>query len=262
MKVVFVKLILVGISLMLISVIFTGQSSAEIDPENIVGLWLLDENSGNTVKDTSANKKGGDGKFVQKPKWAKGQFGSGLEFDAGPYVEIPFSKTNDFEGWEKITLAGWYKTNQLNSENWMFRDGQAMMGQTANPNEWSMALRIGGDWANLEGVGGTKFPPKKGTWMHVTGVYDGKEAKLFVDGQFDRKLAWKGGLEAKPNPIMFGSRGGGQLYNGFLDEMAIFDVPLEEGDIKGIFTKGFENLLAVSPEGRLTTTWAKIKRGK
>ena len=139
MRVVHAKPILVGISLMLISVMFNGQSSAKIDPETIVGLWLFDQDSGQTVNDSSGNNN--NGRFVKNPKWVKGKFGNALEFDAGPYVEVPLSKTNDFTGWEQISVCAWYKTDVLSDEKWMIRNGQVMIGQTAAPNEWSIAIQ-------------------------------------------------------------------------------------------------------------------------
>lgn len=257
MRVVHAKPILVGISLMLITVMFTGQSSAKIDPETIVGLWLFDQNSGQTVTDSSGNAN--HGKFVKNPKWVKGKFGNALEFDAGPYVEVPLSKTNDFTGWEAISVCAWYKTDVLSDEKWMIRDGQVMIGQTAAPNEWSIAIRINGAWINTEGLK-SNFPVEKGVWTHVAGVYNGSTSKLFVNGKFDREKPAKGGLEKNTNPIMIGSRGGGQLYDGLIDEVAIFSVPLSTDDIKHIMDQGFEKIQAVSPGGKLSTVWGDIKK--
>ena len=42
-----------------ISIVLTGQSSAQIDPETLVGAWLFDENKGDIAEDASGN--GNDG---------------------------------------------------------------------------------------------------------------------------------------------------------------------------------------------------------
>jgi hypothetical protein len=48
--------------------------------------------------------------------------------------------------------------------------------------------------------------------------------------------------------------------NGLIDEVGIFNVALTEDDIKDIMNKGLEGVTAVSPSGKLTTTWADMKQ--
>ena len=54
-------------------------------------------------------------------------------------------------------------------------------------------------------------------------------------------------------------------FNGAIDEVAVFKVALTENDVKRITDKGLERALgmtAVSPSGKLTTTWSTIKINK
>lgn len=82
------RMALVGISLIFIGAIFTGQSIAKIDPKTIEGLWLFDEGKGNVAVDSSG--KGLDGKLIGNPTWVDGKFGKALEFDGkAAYVEVP-----------------------------------------------------------------------------------------------------------------------------------------------------------------------------
>ena len=49
---------------------------------------------------------------------------------------------------------------------------------------------------------------------------------------------------------------------GQIDDVAVFNVALKEGDIKSIMDKGLKKVLdaaAVSPMGKLTTIWAVTK---
>ncbi|MDP7279591.1 MAG: hypothetical protein QGG39_06875, partial [Candidatus Poribacteria bacterium] len=64
----------------------------EINPESIVGIWLMDEGQGKSVTDSSRN--GNNGKIVGA-KWTNGKLGKGLSFDGKSRVEIPASKTTD-----------------------------------------------------------------------------------------------------------------------------------------------------------------------
>ncbi len=56
--------------------------------------------------------------------------------------------------------------------------------------------------------------------------------------------------------------GNGEFYNGFIDEVAIFNVALAEGDIKTIMSQGLSRALGitvVSPSGKIAQTWGSIK---
>ena len=78
MKIVMASLMLV--SLIVLSLVFAGISTAEFDLETVVGMWLFDEGKGNTAADSSEN--GNDGKLENDPKWTKdGKFGAAMEFD-------------------------------------------------------------------------------------------------------------------------------------------------------------------------------------
>ena len=95
-------LILCLTSLMIISF---NNIDAAINPDSIVGIWLLDEGQGDTVKDTSGN--GNDGKIINA-KWTNGKFGKALEFNGSARVEIPPSESiDDFR--DGFTYLLWVK---------------------------------------------------------------------------------------------------------------------------------------------------------
>ncbi len=65
-----------------------ATSDAAIDPDNVVGVWLFDEGSGEVATDASEN--GLDGTLHGNPKWVNGKFGKALELDgSAAYVEVP-----------------------------------------------------------------------------------------------------------------------------------------------------------------------------
>ena len=49
-------------------------------------------------------------------------------------------------------------------------------------------------------------------------------------------------------------------FAGIIDEVAIFNVALTEDDIKYIMAEGLGIILAVSPSGKLATTWGNLKQ--
>ncbi|MDQ1317208.1 MAG: hypothetical protein QG588_859, partial [Candidatus Poribacteria bacterium] len=79
------RFLLIGVTVLFI-VGLTASSYAKVDPKTCVGMWLLDDNKGNTTIDSSGNKN--DGKLMGEPKWVDGKFGKALSFDGvGNYVE-------------------------------------------------------------------------------------------------------------------------------------------------------------------------------
>ena len=53
---------------------------------------------------------------------------------------------------------------------------------------------------------------------------------------------------------------GGLPLTGAIDEITIFNVVLDENDIKTVATSGLKQAFAVSPKSKLTTTWSVIKQ--
>ena len=66
------------LSLLLTFIGYVNVSDAKLDESTIAGMWTFEEGKGDTVEDLSGN--GSDGTFVGDIKWAKGQFGNGIEF--------------------------------------------------------------------------------------------------------------------------------------------------------------------------------------
>ena len=79
-----VKFTPVCVSLMVISLMVSGISSAKIDFKDCVGMWLFDKDKGDVAKDSSS--KGNDGTIVGKAKRIEGKFGSALEFGGDAHV--------------------------------------------------------------------------------------------------------------------------------------------------------------------------------
>ncbi len=89
-----------------------GTSSAAINPENITGMWLFNEGTGNTAKDSSGNKN--DGKINGGAKWVDGKFGKALEFNGSDgWVEVPHSDTVSFKKGVSFTITVHFKGTKV-----------------------------------------------------------------------------------------------------------------------------------------------------
>ena len=74
------NLILTILCLATMMTIFIENIDAKIDPDSIVGIWLLDEEQGDTVKDSSGNR---NDRNIINAKWTDGKFGKAKEIKCG-----------------------------------------------------------------------------------------------------------------------------------------------------------------------------------
>lgn len=102
-------------------------------------------------------------------------------------------------------------------------------------------------------------------WSFVALTHDGKTLVLYVDGEVvgDLDVGKPTFTQDNDGGSIWLTRwkgGAGWDFKGVLDEVAIFNAPLSEDDLNTVMTEGLEGALAVSPAGKLTTTWGDLKQ--
>ena len=253
------------ISLTIISCMFVQFSNAEIDPGSIVGAWLFDENSGKVAKDSSDN--GNDGELEGGAKWAKGKFGNAIELNGkDAWVIVPaIGPLDDF------TLMKWFNsTGRVGLWRCFFnRDGWSpgfVHYQFRPDNKMEMAIHSNNP-VRHPGYANSDFTADKdilNQWIHLAVAYSSNDesVQVYFDGELDAEGKW-GPLPGEFGPGRIGSwDGGGREWEGLFDEMLLFDVALEEDDIKSLMDNGLEATLAVEPTDKLGIIWGEIKSGR
>jgi hypothetical protein len=238
------------------------QSEAGIDPETVVGVWLLNEGSGATVRDNSGN--GHDGEMAGNVKWAQGMFGKALEFPgaSGSMVRIPPVPELDLV---TFTIVAWYKGEATDS--WQYLVSKEIphnsrnysLGVQKDTGVIMVQITIGAEqWKTATG----KTVLTDGEWHHMAGTYDGTFIKGWVDGVMEGQTAQQGEPDhPEDQPLTIGAVDGIPV-KGIVDEVALFSVALEEDDIIEIMNNGLEktlSLVAVEPVSKLAVTWGKVK---
>lgn len=269
MKAISARLSLACVSLIIISLIFTGVSHTKIDPKTIAGIWLFDEGNGEVTKDSSGN--GNDGKLMKGPKWVGGKFGSALEFDGtDDYVDAGSGASLDITG--DITVVAWIKPSRVGPNQNILSKGDYLVGDAC-----TYILEAFSDnkflWGNIQAaVPGQAIRSKTvpsfevGKWTHVAATFNPKshEAAIYVNGKEDNREAIPSTPPSKPKESLYIGKlhYGNQNMNtfgGIIDEVAIFNAILIEDDIKSIM-KGLSSVLAVSPSGKLAAIWGRLKQ--
>lgn len=254
----------VSMIIIFLFVILEGLSYA-IDPASAMGIWLFNDRNDVGI-DLSGN--GNDGDVEGDPKWIeKGKFGGGLHFDAtDDVIKVPM--TVDYD---EITVMVWAQEEGSpvrprivsNDHTDVSMKGFQLMYNTAGSGSWfdvgNGSTRVGAQFAYLA---------KIGEWYHFTGTYDGSTVRAYIDGE---QMAEAGGLSGSIGDSGIDVHIGTSTYawsdafKGVLDEVAIFNKALSEGDIQYIMENGLEkalSLVAVFPEDKLATTWAVIKKSE
>ncbi len=246
------------ISLVVISLMFASASRAEINLETAVGIWLFDEGSGDVAKDVSGN--GNDGKLNGGIKWVDGKFGKALEFNGKDTCVETGEQL--LEKVEEFTIVLWVNKGKLTAN----RIG--LVGQNDTVEMGFIEPTVVQVWSEGAGQGvnvNYNFP--EGEWHHVAATGTTTSIKNYLDGEL--------GNEGTTNVPDHGSSafnvniggcgifdGSGNWFSGVIDEVAIFNVALEDDDIKTIMNDGLLQTLgmtAVSSQGKLATCWGGLK---
>lgn len=258
------NLMLVGIVVLFAVGILASPSYARIDPGTIVGMWLFEEdNEDETVIDSSGN--GHDGTIFGPPERDDGKLGSALNVGASNYVRVPHAEDLSLKSY---TVTAWLSTED--SIRWICVISKTHDESTRNylmvwqkgTNKPGMCIgdEAGNTWHSLYAT----TVVNDGEWHHVAISFDDDKnvGKVFVDGVQEAQYNVTNEVPLNEADLVFASHtGGNNLYIGLLDEIAIFNIALEEEDIQVIMNEGLEKAIgitAVSPAGKLTT-WAGVK---
>jgi len=236
-----------GIIMLIMGLMFVCSSIADL-----ALYFSFDEGEGDVTND---RVKGIVGSLVDNPKWVEGKFGNALEFD-GKGAKVEVKKGEDPEPQNEISIAVWIK---LNSSNGNF---EIVRKQTPNGKGYDIRLEGStlrwwvnvGDWMNS---GYAQLIPAN-EWVFLTGTFDGKLSKIYINGDEVAKGDIDGKIQYDDSDLLIGSAAPHDAnfnLDGALDEFMIWDNALTQDEIKTIMEKPF----AVMPNGKLSTTWGYLR---
>ena len=256
---------LLTISLLSISLIVILGTVGEAIREDDLALYLsFDERKDDTAVDKS--KHGNDG-TIHKGKRVKGKYGKAVELtgEAGGWVEVPDSKSLDIT--DEITLMCWVYPTQFTAE-WFRIIVKTWAGDTApwmvygfyeqggSNGKTGFIISVNKGTEKRCGNGPSpQLPPKE--WTHLAATYDGSQMKLYYDGEMKVEQDAKGKIDTNDVPVSVGrnSEGSREHYIGLIDDVAIWNVALDEDEIN----QAMDRVYAVEPENKLPTRWGRIK---
>lgn len=209
----------------------------------LIAHFTFDEAAGLTATDSSGN--GNSGTLVNGASWTRGETGGGLSLDGvNDYVIISSSPAlNSIK--TRMTVALWvFRRSKHASE--------MLLGRRMGPDSsdlWGLCYvreRYGFGVATMDNGGGGAGAPfaesDLNAWIHLAGVYDGGNVRLYRNGALQAAGPYSGIIPDERSPITIGagdngSEGIGEFSDSVIDDVRIYNRALSAKEIQEIASR-------------------------
>ena len=239
----------------------TSQMKAlEVIPANRLG-WLpserdlvlyfsFDRDDGTKVVNHASDQLHGRASNV---RWIHdGRRGGAVDLDGNASIEIPHHKDLCPQ---KLTLAVWIQPTSIggsyemviaktNGGSWS--QGYGLVGRSGEPNHLTF-------FVNQYSSSGAMVKAEIGKWSHITGVFDGDQVSVYLNGELAGKVKVPAtSSDAEPfddqnryetrsnikhsNTAMYiGCNPSGYSWSGKMDELVIYSRALEPAEVRQLY---------------------------
>jgi hypothetical protein len=225
-----------------------GDGAACVAPgllDDLVGYWRLDDGPGSaSARDGSG--RGNNGALFglnTNTAWTPGRAGTGLEIAAAGWVVVTPSASIDAIV-DSVTVAGW-----VYLEGTVINWGTAASRQIGGGINQHYHISLSVDnrpnlfvMTATEGVVLTAVDAvARRVWVHIAGTYDGKMARLYVNGVVAASQMISGTFAPDTTPLIIGGNGndaGGvptELFPGRIDEIMLYRRALGADEITRLY---------------------------
>lgn len=214
----------------------TKSLQLTVQPNGLVMYVPLDENSGSYTYDSSASAYVGN--LQASPTWATGKIGNALTFNgSSQYVSLG---DIDVVG-SAITVSAWvYPTaasqnGKILGKHSSTTDVQGTLGITSG--NASFEVTTGGSYHSVVAASSLAV----NAWSYVTGVYDGANAYVYVNGVLANSAAATGTLANNNLGWAIGRLSASQAanyYTGSVDEVKVLSRALSADEVLAEYNAG------------------------
>ena len=244
-------------------------STEPLDPD-LVLYFDYEDFKGDTVVEKSGRGYDGEinGKVTQSDD---GKFGKAAEFASTSFLDLDgLNIADDDIPTEGMSVVAWIKVDNVTD--------MAIFNARAGDGTWLVHPEARGDgnyrWLNRgPNPNRTIFDIRAGNnkakeWIHYAGTYSRADALavLYINGKnvgeeaarLDTPIAgdWDQGARVGYNID------NNRPFAGLMDDFNVWKRGLTEEEVNTIMNDGVEAFLAVEAQGKLATTWAKLKASK
>jgi RNA polymerase sigma factor (sigma-70 family) len=211
------------------------------EPESgLIAHWSFDEGKGSLARSSIGDDQVGT--LVNAPKWMPGKTGTALAFDgATQYVRTHGSP--GFNGIKnRVTVAAWVfksaatadyggivgrRTGSDYADLWTL-----LYGLDSNDNYSFLTTTTLGGYT----ISGPSSVTDLNAWVHIAGVYDGAQMRLYRNGVLVGSGPCSGDFAEETSPVMIGASdrgiyGVGEFAQAGIDEVRIYNRALTASEI-------------------------------
>lgn len=258
------RAIVIGLYLVFTASLVTGLPAityaGSAQEEGLI-LYFSFEDEGDTAIDDSGN--GNDGNIVGSVEWVESLegFGKALQFNgSNTAVRAPYIPLDE----RSFTVLMWVNPVLFTGEQVVFSQNQSGAGNLSlhfrlggpnSPNVPTGGIRMGFYSNDLDTVGGLI---EDNTWYHMTFWYDfdTKTRRIYLDGEMQAEDVGVSPYLGTSGDTVVGTWDiNNQWFRGIIDEVRLYDYPVDEQKIEN----AIKGSIAVHTEGKLTTTWGRMK---
>jgi hypothetical protein len=228
-----------------------NQDDSE-SPQNIISYWRFDEGSGTTSLDSVDANQG----MIYGASWTNGAIGNAMGFDgANDYIKIGMPVPVALQIQNEITLEAWIYVTQYPSNNLGM-----IVGCQYDPNRVGYAIHLDGR-TNPDGQpsppGHIHFQIGDGSyhvtnansqvplnqWIHIVATRAANhDGRIYYNGmlQPSTSVPWSGAIGYSGAELDIGRQSdfSNRYFNGFIDEVAIYNRVLTESEVQQHYQNG------------------------
>lgn len=212
--------------------------------DDLVGFWRLDDGTGSTVAFDSSGR-GNEGALRDldaATTWVDGRSLGALAIAHAGWVQVPPSPSIDSIA-DRVTVSAWvYLEGTINSADGWATALSRQIG-TGTDQHYHLSLNMDAR-PSLFIITDSGFalirdssPAPVGAWTHLAGIYDGKFARLYVNGAEVASQALTGLFRADTTPVVLGGNGNDasgvptELFPGRIDELMLYARALSAAEV-------------------------------
>jgi hypothetical protein len=163
---------------------------------------------------------------------AEGKFGNALNFDGNSSLkvnlfDVPYGRNLTLEP-EKFSLEAWVMPKKFQTPSGsIFRKGFESGGYGLELNQGKVRFWLVDKKGQLAEISTEEPISSYPNWTHLVATYDGKELKLYINGQLKGQTSTiNGGITQSDSDLFIG-----EGFSGYLDEIALWQKVLTENEI-------------------------------
>jgi len=210
--------------------------------EGLVGFWSFDGPDMFSTKATDRSGQGNNGTLTNGPKRAIGRIGQALEFDGvDDYVNVSDSSSLDITG--AVTVTAWFKPDTIGDTDTIVSKRSAWSA-TGIPYELSITGQFNRiQWRVVGNTNDLSSPDNEvvvGEWHFVSGTWDGTTQRIYKNGIEIVNASNTNTITSNNSSVRIGELpdGSGELFDGHIDEVRIYNRALSADEIRRVYNMG------------------------